>query len=240
MRKTKLAPLPKLDEDIKTTLDLRGSQKVVSIYCLGQLVNALASLQPGDAIDLSTDSFEGLRNDILAWGRLTGHSVREICSPESSGEEEKYDRYVVVKRSDEAPGKTKGKVAIIISQDGLLELASPLGFALGSVIAGMEVALFFQGPGVRILRKGFRAKMPGCLAAPFSRFARNGMASVGHDPPENKLEQLHKFGAKFYVCHPSLDHFGVDFHDMAFNDVVLAEYVTFLEQMCDATVKLYP
>ena len=64
---------------------------------------------------------------------------------------------------------------------------------------------------------------------------------MGHDAPSEKLAQLHRLGADLNACHPSLDVFHVKMSDLAFSDdVVLAEYVTFLEVMKDVTLKLYP
>jgi predicted peroxiredoxin len=230
-------PLPNLeDEEVEASLDVRGDNKTVSIYILEKLCVLVDSRLPGESIDLATDSYTGLASDIHAWGRMTGHSVRQLDG--QSG----YDRYIIKKNDqvDEQANITKKKVAIIISQDGLLDLISPLGFALGAATAGMDVALYFQGSGVRVLKKGFKGRYKtGLSALLFSGLARNGMAAIGHAPPAEKLEQLKRLGAKIYVCHPSLDHFGVKVESIAFPGVILAEYLTFLEEMSDATVKLY-
>jgi hypothetical protein len=54
--------------------------------------------------------------------------------------------------------KTKNeRVAIIISQDGLVDILSPLGFALGAAMSGMKVELYLQGMAVHLIKKG----MPG-------------------------------------------------------------------------------
>lgn len=238
--------LPQLDEEVKVSLDLRGG-KTVSTYILVQVVDSLSSLQPGEAIYLVTDVHAGLGSDIKAWGRLTNNDVREVPWKSSKGETDdnskKYERYIIVKKdvTVDKDSEQKQHVAIIISQDGLEELLSPLGFALGAITSGMHVSLYFQGPAVHALRRGFKGRLSGVFSAPFSHFARRGMAAMGHAPPAAKIEQLHRLGAKFYACHPSLEHFGVRVSDMAFpEDVVLAEYVTFLEVMRSATVKLYP
>ena len=78
------------------------------------------------------------------------------------------------------------------------------------------------------------------LMGPFSVFARRGMKDVGHDPPAEKLHQLHDLGAKFYVCHPSMHHFGVKEENLAFDDVILAEYTTFLDVARGSSIQMYP
>ena len=72
-----------------------------------------------------------------------------------------------------------------------------------------------------LLHRKFKRRLSG-FWAPFSCFARAGMADMGHDAPSEKLAH-------------------VKMSDLAFSDdVVLAEYVTFLEVMKDVTLKLYP
>jgi peroxiredoxin family protein len=78
------------------------------------------------------------------------------------------------------------------------------------------------------------------LMSPFSVFARRGLMAVGHDVPSEKLKQLHDLEAKFFVCHPSMEHFGVKEENLAFDDVILAEYTTFLDVMRGASIQMYP
>lgn len=214
----------------KKVLDLRGTHKTVSVNVLVQVVEALTFLSTGESIELLTDDYTGLQHDIEAWGRISGNSVQK-------SDQVAWDHYVITKQSSSLP---KQRMAIVLSSNALDELISPLGFALAAATAGMETNLFFQGPAVHVLEKGFLGRLSSPFQAPFSIFARRGMAAMGHDPPAIKLQQLHDLGAKFYACHPSLDHFGVKESQIAFDDVILAEYMTFLEVMRDANVQMYP
>ena len=127
---------------------------------------------------------------------------------------------------------------MVLSSDGLLDLLSPLGFALAAALEGIDVHLYFQGPGVRVLTKRFRPKLPG-LSRPFSRFAIAGMNKAGHVPPHDKLRQLHKLEAHIYVCGGSLQPFKVSKEDFIFNDLPIVEYFSFMSVMEDADVQLY-
>ena len=226
--------LPKLKEKRASTLDLRGG-KVISAFILVQVVETLLQLKPGQSIDLATDAFEGLHADLLAWGRLTGHHVVQEEVNDTD-----YYRYKITKRDAVEESRDKKHLAIIVSQDGLEDLISPLGFALSGICSGMNVSLYFQGPGVHALHKHFKGRLSG-WQAPFSGIARKKMAETGHEPPTKKLEQLHRLGAKLYACHPSLQVFGVPLEQTLFpDDIVLCEYATFLEVMQGATIKLYP
>ena len=89
---------------------------------------------------------------------------------------------------------------------------------------------------MRALEQGFSATLSG-LSWPFSGFARSGLANAGHLPPQEKLAQLREFGAKIYVCGPSMDHFGVKRSRLAYPDIVVGEYAVFLEAMSGADVE---
>ena len=131
-------------------------------------------------------------------------------------------------------------MAMVISMAGLEELLSPLAFALAGALEGVAVHLFFQGPGVRVLKRGFDPTLTGWWRRPFTRVAASGMADTGHIAARDKLRQLLSLGAHIYVCAPSLDRFGVDPADLMFDDIPQIEYMTFMSIMKDADVTLYP
>lgn len=127
---------------------------------------------------------------------------------------------------------------MVISSAGLEELLSPLGFALGAALEGIDVNLYFQGPAVKVLTRGFRPKLSG-WARPFSRFAAAGMTKSGHIPAQDKLRQLQSLGAHIYLCGGSLEPFKVRREDLIFDDVAIVEYLAFMEIMETADIQLY-
>jgi predicted peroxiredoxin len=131
-----------------------------------------------------------------------------------------------------------GKMAIILSNQGLEELLSPLGFVWAAAVSRMDVHIYLQGPAVRILKKGFVEKLNGFNSI-FSGFARKGLRTIGHIPLRNKIMELKELGAKFYLCQPSMDHFKVKNSDLIFEEVIIAEYVTFLEVLKDADIRFF-
>ena len=163
-----------------------------------------------------------------AWCRATGQqvTVRERTSAQS--------RYVITKGTPAPSGR---RLAAVISDPGLEELLSPLGFALAAALEGIEVSSYFQGPAVRVLAKGFTEKLRG-RARPFGRFARGGLTKAGHVPAQEKIRQLQALGA-LYVCWPSMQHFHVAAADIAFSGVTVAEYLTFTENMANADIHLF-
>lgn len=212
----------------KESIDMRG--KKITTFILHSAVMKLRDMGEGEVLEIVADSFDGIGSDIKAWCRMTGHNL--VGSEQQANSEQYY-----IEKA--APREKEDGLALIISNAGLEELLSPLAFALGAALSGTDVHIYFQGPAVRVLKKGFTAKLSG-MGRPFSRFARKGMADMGHVPPQEKLAQLRELGAHFYICAPSMEHFGVKKSELIFDDVVVSEYLTFMEVMKQADIHLYP
>jgi predicted peroxiredoxin len=75
--------------------------------------------------------------------------------------------------------------------------------------------------------------------APFSSFARRGLAQAGHPPPQEKLRQLRALGARLYACGPSMEHFRVSKEDLLFDDVHVSAYPTFAAKLEEASVQIF-
>jgi len=248
-------PFPRIGREHlqRATLDLRG--KKVSAFVFQKVTEKLSALEDETSdeevsVEVAIDHYQGLDNDIAAFGKLTGYKIEHIRT-----EAEVYQRYIITRKtksalsSENLPNKPTGTtyqrngerqhLALIISKDGLEELLSPLGFALTAATLGWKVSIYFQGPGVHVLDKTFRGHLTSWWMKPFSGIARKKMADMGHSPPSEKLEQLQQLGAKFYACHPSMDIFGVSLEQTRFPaDITVCEYATFLDVLQDSTVQL--
>lgn len=221
------APMHEVTEAERRHLDVRGLTITTAIAWA--VHEQFASLDVGDEIELETDPFPAIVPDLEAWCRATGHDLVEV---RRNG---KGWRLTLRKG---APRRNRHHVAVVVSSDGLTELLLPLGFALGAALGGAQVSVYVAGPAVHILAPGFRAGLHG-LARPFSRFARAGLERAGHVAPAEKLRQLQALGGVLYACGPSLEHFRVDPERLAFDGVVVCEYLTFMEVMQQADVQLY-
>lgn len=208
-------------------LDLRG--KTISTYVVFEVMSALRDLSEGDVLEFITDDFEPFESDMAAWATAAGHW---LVSKERVAEGLLFE----VKKG--APVKTDASFAMVISDDGLLEMLSPLAFALAAALEGMAVSLYFQGPGVRALTKGHRPHLKG-FGRPFTRFAAAGMSKTGHIPAQEKLRQLRELGAEIYVCGGSMQPFKVKKEDLIFDDLPIVEYMTFVAVMKEADIQLY-
>ena len=219
--------LPMGEIPANRSIDIRG--KTITPFILYYAVKNLKDMQEGEILEVNTDKFEAIENDINAWSRMTGNRLLEMETGDN------YQRYFIKKVNIKRPER---KLTMIISDPGLERLLSPLGLALSAALSGTDVYLYFQGPAVRVLKKNFKAKLSG-LQKPFSSFARKEMAKAGHLPPQDKLEQLKELDARIYICGGSMDPFGVKKSDLIFDDVIVAEYLTFLEIMDNADIHIF-
>lgn len=210
-----------------TSLDMRG--KTITTFIAYETLRQLADLADGESLELLTDASEEIDNDLRAWCRTRGQELTAGRRTDGS------QQYLITKRPLRPTGK---RYAAVISDAGLEELLSPLAFALAAALEGSDVSLYFQGPAIRVLANGFTEHLHG-PGWPFSRFARAGLARAGHVPAQEKLRQLQALGGHLYACAGSMRHFKVAKADLAFNDVTIAEYLTFMETMARADINVF-
>jgi predicted peroxiredoxin/TusA-related sulfurtransferase len=206
-----------------------GRGRSVSTAILYEVERGLRALATGEVIRVRADVLPAVNSNIRAWCRLTGHEL--------VGVEEGTDARVYAVRKA-AETREQPAWAIVISNPGLEELLSPLGSALAAALAGSPVAIYFQGPAVRVLTRSYSERLPG-WKRPFSRFARRGLKKVGHPPAHEKLRQLADLGARLYVCGPSMAHFNVTAEDLLLPGIEIAAYPTFVERMNAAGVQIF-
>jgi len=214
---------------IDQRINVRG--KTITTFIVYEITRALLDKEPGEVLEVVADQDNAIRADITSWAAATGHQLAELV--EADG----FDRYLIRKSDVRPSGKS---MALIVSDPGLEELLSPLGFALAGALEGGDVYLYFQGPAVRVLDRRFTPHLTGWWRRMFSPFARRGLEQAGHVSPHEKLRELQGLGAKFYACAPSMDRFRVARFDLAFPDVQVVEYLTFAKVMAGADIQLYP
>jgi predicted peroxiredoxin/TusA-related sulfurtransferase len=238
-----LAPLTAGTHRADSTLDVRG--KAITTFIVHRTTMRLDAMPTGGLLEVVTDATDGIRPDLEAWCRMTGHQLESVVP--SPTELRFYirkappDAHAAQRRAEakRLPATDQRKtVAMVISNPGLEELLSPLGFALAAALSGMDVYLYFQGPAVRALEEGFEEELGGFNSL-FSGFAREQLAAIGHIRAQAKLRQLHQLGATFFVCGPSMSHFGVAKEDLIFDDAIVAEYLTFIERMASADMQVF-
>jgi TusA-related sulfurtransferase/predicted peroxiredoxin len=208
-------------------LDLRG--KTITTYVVYEAATRLETMAAGEVLELLTDDYEPFRHDVPAWCEAAGH---KLLSTQSTPRELRFQ----IEKGP--PNASRGRLAVVLSSDGLEELLSPLGFALAAALERVDVHIYVQGPAVRVLARGFRPKLHG-WTRPFSRIAANGLSKAGHLPAQDKLRQLRNLGARIYLCGPSMQHFKVEAEDLLFDDLPVVEYFTFVAVMREASIHIY-
>ena len=216
-----------MSPETPASLDMRG--KMITTFIAYGAAQRLASMTDGQTLELLTDPGEAIDNDLRAWCQASGLDLASTDRTDGTC------RYVITKQPLRRSGR---RMAAVISDPGLEELLSPLGFALGAALEGIDVSLYFQGPAVRVLAKGFTERLHG-PSRPFSRFARAGLTKAGHVPAQEKIRQLQTLGAHLYACGPSMQRFKVAKADFAFDEVTIAEYLTFMESMAHADINIF-
>ncbi|HEY5650578.1 MAG TPA: sulfurtransferase TusA family protein [Acidimicrobiia bacterium] len=214
---------------IATKRSVDGRGKTITTFVVFAAATELEKMAEGEELEVLTDEFEPFEHDIEAWCVRRGHVLRESERMAES------HRFVIEKGSAGRPGTS---LAMVISTAGLEELLSPLGFALGAALEGVDVHLYFQGPAVKVLTEGFRPRLNG-WGRPFTRFAAAGMANSGHVPAREKLDQIRQFGGSLYLCGGSIPYFKVRREDVIYPDVPIIEYLSFVPIMERADIQLY-
>ena len=208
-------------------IDMRG--KKITTYIIYYAVCELKTMNTDQVLEIATEKYTHIENDIKAWCQSTGHFVTNLENQTD------YSLYYIKKGK---ANPEKRKFAINISSEGLEDLISPLAIALGAALEGKEVYMIFQGPAVKVLEEGYKGKLSG-FAHLFSGIARKKMAEIGHIPPQEKIIQLKELGAQFYICPVSMEVFKVKESDLIFNDIVYATYFTFLSVMTKSDTMIY-
>lgn len=210
------------------TIDFSG--KKISTYIVFKISEKFEMLKVDESIRIKTDNYKAIQTDLSAWGNMTGNKV---ILTDSNIDILTFE----ITKTSEMNGNGKS-LSLILSDKGLEELLSPLGFAVTSALCGYQVNIYFQGPAVKVLEKGFKEKLKGFNSI-FSGFARNGLSNIGHSPAQDKLRILEKNGAKFYVCQPSMDHFKLKEQNIVFSNIAICEYFTFLEVLEKSDMKFF-
>ena len=209
-------------------LDFSG--KKISGFVICKLSEKLDVLPLNESVKIKTENYKAIQQDLFAWGKMTGNKIVLLDNNQQS---------LTFKITKVADKINKGEsFSIIISDKGLEELLSPLGFSVGAALSGYQVNIYFQGPAVKVLEKGFKEKLKGFNSI-FSGFARSGLSKIGHSPAQDKLRILEKYGAKFYVCQPSMEHFNLKEQNITFSNIVICEYFTFLEVLEKSDIKFF-
>jgi predicted peroxiredoxin len=171
-------------------------------------------------------------NDIAKWCSTTGYQL--ICS-ELGGEGEM--RCLIQKGERKINHKV---MTVVISTADLEYIAYPFDKAIGGAVLGMEVNLIFEGGGVRLLKRGYRASLSGFWGRMFTTIVENVMKDkIGWPLPQEAISVLEDLGANFYVCGPSLVGYGIRGEELVVKNHALGGAITWVDLLARSNVSVF-
>ena len=136
----------KAPPDAPGTMDLSG--KKISTYLIDKISEKLEGLNHNEFFKVKTDNYKAIQSDTFARSRMT---VNKVVLTESNKNNPGFE---ITKVNSKFPRKKS--LSIIISDQGLEELLSPLGFSLATALSGYKVNIHFRGPVVKVLDRKIR------------------------------------------------------------------------------------
>jgi len=196
---------------------------------------------PESMIELLIPNSKGILYDISTWCEATGN---KLVSSELSSEARDEDMHVVIQKgtptgnAQEGEREKEKKMTVIISTADLDWVVAPLDRALAGTVLGMDVSVIFEGAGVKLLQKGYRATRSGLFGGFRTMRVECGLRDSGCPLPSEAIAMLEELGAKFYVCGPSMDANGVRQEELVVERSVVASHVTWVSMLAHSDVNV--
>ncbi len=197
----------------------RLSSSPLAIY---ELLKAFSNRDPESIVELVIPNDRGMLKDLSVWCHRTGCvlissevtdaaglKVREVGEVGELGTDEERNesmdvlRCLVQKaldggrrmsmgsRAQEPLGK-EGRMAVVFSTSNLAHLGHCFDKALSGALLGLEVNLFFEFSGIKLLQRGYKPRVDGWLR----RWRTSGSDS---EKIGRSIEALDDLGATFWV-----------------------------------------
>lgn len=183
-------------------------------------------------VELLIKNDKGMLKDIATWCSTTGHQL--ICS--ELGDDDEM-RCLIQKGELKVNDKV---MTVVISTADLEDLAYPFDRAIGGAVLGMQVNVIFEGAGVKILKRGYRASLSGFWGKMFTSTVENVMKDkIGWPLPNEAIAMLEDLGANFYVCGPSLVGYGVREEELVVKNHTLGGTVTWVDLLARSNVSVF-
>jgi predicted peroxiredoxin len=213
-----------------TVVDCRQTFKAYQAAYL--VIQELRRKDSEAVVELVIKDDKGMLKDIVTWCSTTGYQL--ICSePGNEGEM----RCLIQKGEENRNDKI---MTVMISTADLENLAYPFDKALGGAVLGMQVNVVFEGTGVRLLKRGYRASLSGFWGRMFTTVVENVMKDkIGWLLPQDAIAMLEELGANFYVCGPSLEGYGVREEELVVKHHTLGGTITWVDLLARSNVSVF-
>lgn len=197
-----------------------------------EVIRALREVETGSVVEVTTRDDEGLLNDLRTWCEAKGHDL--VASERGAG-----DTQCSIVRKGE-PQTNDRRMTVVISTAGLEHVVYPLDKALAGSVLGMEVNVVFEGAGVRLLKRGYQARLSGIIGRVFTPMVERVMKKqIGWPLPSESIRILEDLGARFYACGPSMFGYGVRKEELMVESCTIAAVVTWADLLGRSDIQVF-
>lgn len=210
-------------------VDARNTTK--SYIALYEVIREFNHRNPEFIIELITRDNRGVLNDISVWCETTGNVL--ISSEVVDEGEMRYLIQKCVLRKSVTPKM----ITVTISTASLDMVIYPMERAVAGAVSGMEVNIIFEGTGVRLLKKGYRATVAGFIGKFCTDDIEASLKSkMGWPLPRDSMLILEELGAKFWVCGASMEEYGIRGEDLVVKNVNMGGPITWVDLLAKSDV----
>jgi predicted peroxiredoxin/TusA-related sulfurtransferase len=196
-----------------------------------EVIKALRGLDTGALVEVITKDDTGLLNDLGIWCRATGHELLRMQPSEAEAR-------LLIRKGE--PVRSDKTMTVIMSTASLEQAVHPLDKALAGVVLGMDVAVVFEGAGVRLLKRGYRPRLSGLVGGVFTAKVEGVLKNeVGWPLPQESILILEDLGARFYVCSPSMFGYEVHEQDLIVSKYTLGAVVTWADLLARSDIQIF-
>jgi len=197
-----------------------------------EVIKALRELESGSILEVTTRGDEGLLNDLRTWSEVTGHTL--IASQRQADDTARS----LIRKGE--PQSNDHRMTVVISTASLEHVVYPLDKALAGSVLGMEVNVVFEGACVRLLQRGYRAKLSGVVGRIFTPMVERVMKrEIGWPLPQASILILEDLGAHFYACGPSMFGYGVRKEELMVEPCTIAAVVTWADLLSRSDIQVF-
>jgi predicted peroxiredoxin len=214
-----------------------------------EILKEIGRRNPESIVEVVFKNEKGLLKELATWCEVTGNELltsepsdngKEIrCLVQKSLAMERRGSIVSSAAGSQGANGMARSICVLISTADLESLVLPLDKALSAAMLGMDVHVCFEGAGVKVLKKGYRATVSGLLGRIFTSVAESTIKDNRGAPlPCQAIEILEELEAHFYVCGPSLKENRVREEDVSVKSFTIASTMTMMDLMAKSDVDI--
>lgn len=240
---------------IPTVVDASSCWK--SYQAIYKIIKAIEAEKLADdaKIEFIVKDNAGIIEDIKRYCEVRGHSFYGNDTKSDSAKDgiamaPGTKKYGLIKHTrageNELEARNRGReptLTVIISTAEMKEVLFPLEKGLAAAVLGMDVNVVFDGAGVRWVKRGYghHSRLSGWKWINWVVTGKSVNAAMKYDmgwtQPDESIRLLEDLGAKFWLCGPSMKHYGVDAKEVVLKQWTAAGPVTWVDLLARSDVQ---